>query len=491
MISAPTKSVEDKVNILQWFRKRDQIAIYGINDLHIFQIFVFAAVVICVKLCLDHFLASEAGLAVRALEDARAGANVLRKNNQSPEWLKAISLVAANAMVGLGGVLTALKEQQATANRGTDIFVDSLIAFLLGTQLHGWACLFSNKVVTRDKRGLTELAGWVKGYRISTVSIFGTLLYWALVCFTQRIGGSALDWTRIILVALIALSLGNPPMVQKWLDKHYRRSAKKGEEKSRVADSTEAGTGNQAEAAGNGSVLTVRGLEYSYSSSGPETTRFRFKLQNLLVPRGALIQLRGANGSGKTTFLLLVAGIIEMPERGSIALEGREVTENPEARRKRVAYVDQDYNRGVIETLTVEENIALADIGPTASLWNAALCEDRRSRVHEILKQVELSEVLYATRPSELSGGQRQVVNLLTLLGRRELPPLVLLDEPVNNLDTENLGHCRRIIELLHRRGTAILLVSHNSIEGLQYSAPAVYLADPRTHTNATQEPVS
>jgi putative ABC transport system ATP-binding protein len=70
-------------------------------------------------------------------------------------------------------------------------------------------------------------------------------------------------------------------------------------------------------------------------------------------------------------------------------------------------------------------------------------------------------------RADQLSGGQRQVLNLLTLLAKRDLPELVLLDEPMNNLDAGNTDRCRHIIKTLHDDGAAIVIVSHARFDGI------------------------
>src|ERR1039458_3685801 len=84
---------------------------------------------------------------------------------------------------------------------------------------------------------------------------------------------------------------------------------------------------------------------------------------------------------------------------------------------------------------------------------------------HDLL--ADLSVKVLRRRSDQLSGGERQVVNLLSLLSRKTLPQAILLDEPMNNLDAANASRCRQIIDQLHHGGAASVLVSHTPVAGL------------------------
>src|SRR5687768_8642974 len=143
------------------------------------------------------------------------------------------------------------------------------------------------------------------------------------------------------------------------------------------------------------------------------------------MPDGAIVALRGESGSGKTTFLNLVAGILQ-PDSGSVRIDGREMAALAEAARDRlraetIGYVFQTFN--LLQGYTALENVELGmafgrgiDAGHARSL----------------LERVGLAERLHY-RPRQLSVGQQQRVALARALANR--PRLVLADEPTGNLD--------------------------------------------------------
>lgn len=143
---------------------------------------------------------------------------------------------------------------------------------------------------------------------------------------------------------------------------------------------------------------------------------------DLVVAPGHTTALLGPSGCGKSTLLRLVAGL-EPPDAGSIRLDGRDLARVPPQRRG-VGMVFQDY--ALFPHLDVAANVAF---GLVERRWP----RDRRDgRVQELLDAVGLSG-LDGRRPHELSGGQQQRVALARALAPR--PALLLLDEPLSNLD--------------------------------------------------------
>lgn len=177
------------------------------------------------------------------------------------------------------------------------------------------------------------------------------------------------------------------------------------------------------------------------------------------VGDGELLAVLGPSGCGKTTLLRLVAGF-ETLSAGTIDIGGRRVSGNgihvpPEDRR--VGIVFQSY--ALWPHLTVEGNVeyALRVAGTPA--------EERRRRVAEVLAKVGL-DGFGNRRPAELSGGQRQRVALARCLVME--PSLVLLDEPLANLDV----HLRASVEAefvdFHRRtGTTMVYITHDQAEAM------------------------
>jgi ABC-type lipoprotein export system ATPase subunit len=168
---------------------------------------------------------------------------------------------------------------------------------------------------------------------------------------------------------------------------------------------------------------------------------------------GQQVALCGTSGSGKTTFLNLIAGIL-LPDEGRIELDGCSVSETSEAGRDRlrartIGYIFQTFN--LLQGYTCIENVLLGmSFGPGA---------DRRW-ARELLGRVGLGQRLDHF-PRQLSTGQQQRVAVARALANR--PKLVLADEPTGNLDpasaAESLGLVR---ETCRENGAALLLVSHD-----------------------------
>ena len=169
---------------------------------------------------------------------------------------------------------------------------------------------------------------------------------------------------------------------------------------------------------------------------------------------GQQVALRGESGSGKTTFLNLIAGILA-PDSGEILIDGENMAALSEPARDRLraaslGYIFQTFN--LLQGFTVLENVELGmAFGPSGI--------DRR-RASGLLAQVGLSARL-KHRPRQLSTGQQQRVAVARALANK--PKLVLADEPTGNLDRK---HSREAIALIRETcreaGAALLLVSHD-----------------------------
>jgi len=186
---------------------------------------------------------------------------------------------------------------------------------------------------------------------------------------------------------------------------------------------------------------------------------------SLDIPQGEFLVLLGPSGCGKTTTLRMVAGFIE-PSAGSIALGGRDVTALPPWRRN-TGLVFQSY--ALFPHLTVEENVAF---GLEMRKMPAA---EMRPRVEEALRLVRLDG--FGTRlPRQLSGGQQQRVALARALAFR--PDVLLLDEPLSNLDAKLRQEVRvEIRELQQKLGLTTVMVTHDQDEALSMADRLVVMA--------------
>ena len=171
------------------------------------------------------------------------------------------------------------------------------------------------------------------------------------------------------------------------------------------------------------------------------------------VPEGRQIALRGASGSGKTTFLNLIAGILR-PDAGRIAVASTEISALSESARDTVraramGYVFQTFN--LLQGYTALENVLLGMMfgrGPDAAF------------ARQLLDRVGLKDRL-RYRPNQLSVGQQQRVALARALANR--PRLVLADEPTGSLDPHHAREALGLLrELCAESGAALLLVSHD-----------------------------
>ncbi len=179
---------------------------------------------------------------------------------------------------------------------------------------------------------------------------------------------------------------------------------------------------------------------------------------DLTVQPGEFLTLLGPSGCGKTTTLSLIAGFIE-PDRGSIELAGRHVESLPPFRRD-IGLVFQDY--ALFPHMDVSANVGFGLRMRRIPKPEAA------KRVAEALDLVQLSR-LGARRPAALSGGQRQRVALARALVIR--PAVLLLDEPLSNLDLKLREEMRLEISAVQRRtGITTILVTHDQGEALAVS---------------------
>jgi putative ABC transport system ATP-binding protein len=175
---------------------------------------------------------------------------------------------------------------------------------------------------------------------------------------------------------------------------------------------------------------------------------------SLGLDAGETLALTGESGSGKSTILHISAGL-EVPDGGSLHLEGVEINglgeaERANLRRSEVGIVFQQFN--LIPSLTVEANI-----GFQASLAG------RRDKTFEIelVEELGLSDQL-KQYPESLSGGQQQRVAIARALAVR--PKLLLADEPTGNLDESTASAVlTAMLDLVGRTGAALMVVTHSA----------------------------
>ena len=187
---------------------------------------------------------------------------------------------------------------------------------------------------------------------------------------------------------------------------------------------------------------------------------------DLAIPDGEFLVLVGPSGCGKSTLLRIVAGL-ENVGNGTIAIDGRDVTDLP-AKARDIAMVFQSY--ALYPHMTVAENMAFSLRVRRA---DKKLIEERVQAAARILNLTEFLK----RRPAELSGGQRQRVAMGRAIVRD--PKVFLFDEPLSNLDAKLRVSMRSEIKALHQRlRTTTIYVTHDQIEAMTMADRIVVLRD-------------
>jgi sulfate transport system ATP-binding protein len=196
------------------------------------------------------------------------------------------------------------------------------------------------------------------------------------------------------------------------------------------------------------------------------------------APSAAITTLLGPSGAGKSTLLRLIAGL-ELPDSGSIRIEGVDCTHLP-VQQRGIGVVFQSY--ALFRHMTVRQNVAFGL--ETRRLPRSEV----EARVDEMLRLVQLED-LGRRYPGQLSGGQRQRVAFARALAIR--PKLLLLDEPFGALDTRVRVELREWLQSLHElTGVTTLLVTHDQEEALEISQHVVVLSEGRVAQAGTPQDI-
>ena len=194
---------------------------------------------------------------------------------------------------------------------------------------------------------------------------------------------------------------------------------------------------------------------------------------SLTVDSGEFTALVGPSGSGKTT-LLQIIGCLDKPDRGTVTINGKDVTRlnangRADMRREVIGFIFQFF--ALVPVLNAYENVELP------LLLNGVGAKERRERVMGLLDAVGLADRIN-NRPDQLSGGQQQRVAIARALAPR--PLMVLADEPTANLDTANGEQAMEIMKRLNEQtGTAFIFATHDP-RVMAYARRTVNMLDGR-----------
>jgi iron(III) transport system ATP-binding protein len=222
--------------------------------------------------------------------------------------------------------------------------------------------------------------------------------------------------------------------------------------------------------------LTVQDLHLSYGDNAI------LKGVSMTLAQGEVVSLLGPSGSGKTTLLRAVAGL-EVPHRGTIRIEDRPVfdaasnLEMP-AEKRNLGLVFQSY--ALWPHRTVFDNVAYG------LKLRSVVAGEVRLRVDAALKNLGLGE-LGARLPHQLSGGQQQRVAIARALVYN--PPVILMDEPLSNLDAKLREEARAWLrELILKMQLSALVVTHDQNEAMAMSDRILLLNDGVIEQQGTPE---
>ena len=188
---------------------------------------------------------------------------------------------------------------------------------------------------------------------------------------------------------------------------------------------------------------------------------------NLTIESGTFLTIIGTSGSGKTTVLKMINGLV-LPDKGEIRIDGKNIAdENLIALRRNIGYVIQ--GNILFPHLSVAENIAYVLV-----LKNYSKSDISRI-VAEKLQLVNLAPELAERFPHELSGGQQQRVGIARALAAN--PNIILMDEPFGALDSITRKQLQHELKALHQlSGATIVFVTHDITEALTLGTKVLVL---------------
>ncbi|MCP4403959.1 MAG: ABC transporter ATP-binding protein [bacterium] len=221
------------------------------------------------------------------------------------------------------------------------------------------------------------------------------------------------------------------------------------------------------------SFIELRDIQAGYTPGQPILKDF-----NLFVEQGELLSLLGPSGCGKTTTLRTIAGFI-IAEKGRVLIGGQDYTQRPPNKRN-IGLVFQNY--ALFPHLSVQNNVAY---GLRRRKVPKKIMAEKIARVLELVSLTGFEDRL----PAQLSGGQRQRVALARSIVIE--PDLLLLDEPLSNLDAKLRDEMRaELRRLQHHLGITMIYVTHDQIEALSLSSRIIVMNEGKIEQVGTPEEI-
>ncbi len=199
---------------------------------------------------------------------------------------------------------------------------------------------------------------------------------------------------------------------------------------------------------------------------------------NFHMDEGDFVTIIGGNGAGKSTLLNAIAGVFGI-EKGTIRIDGHDVTKEPEYKRaKYIGRVFQDPLKGTAGDMWIEENLALALRRGKRRTFRWGISNRERDQFVELLKTLDLGlESRMNSKVGMLSGGQRQALTLL--MATIQEPKLLLLDEHTAALDPKT---ARKVLDMTNQVVTrghlTTIMITHNMKDAIKYGNRLVMMDD-------------
>ncbi|WP_300330184.1 ABC transporter ATP-binding protein [Fusobacterium sp.] len=222
-------------------------------------------------------------------------------------------------------------------------------------------------------------------------------------------------------------------------------------------------------------MLNINSIEKSFVTE-LGTVKKVFKGLNLQVEKGEFISIIGSNGAGKSTLLDIITGNI-LIDKGSIDINGKDITNLPRYKRGNfISKVYQNPSMGTAPSMTVFENLSMADNKGKKFNFTMGLNKKRKEYYKTLLKELDLGiENQMDTEVGALSGGQRQCLALI--MATLNKPEILLLDEHIAALDPKT----SKIImdktkEIVEKNNISTLMITHNLQDAINYGNRLIML---------------
>ena len=217
-------------------------------------------------------------------------------------------------------------------------------------------------------------------------------------------------------------------------------------------------------------ILTVSGLQKTYTTRFGGSKVQALKNVNFTVESGEYVAIMGESGSGKTTLLNILAAL-DKPTGGAVLLSGKNLSEIPEEtaaafRRDNLGFVFQDFS--LLDTFSLEDNICLPLVLAGKSRT------EMRDRLSPLAYDLGI-ETLLKKYPYEVSGGQKQRAAVARALITR--PQILLADEPTGALDSRATDELLDLFGQINAAGQTILMVTH-SVKAASHASRVLFIKD-------------